>query len=68
MQKQKPIIDQSLSERADERERAGNWRTAATFAAGLVNVPGIESIETASNEFEFYETQFQLLRSRTMRS
>ena len=38
MQKQKPIIDQSLSERADERERAGNWRTAATFAAGLVNV------------------------------
>ncbi len=38
MQKQKPIIDQSLSERADERERAGNWRAAAAVASALVNV------------------------------
>ena len=38
MRKQKPIIDQSLSERADERERAGNWRAAAAVAGGLVNV------------------------------
>lgn len=38
MQKQKPIIDQSLSERADERERIGNWRAAAAVASALVNV------------------------------
>lgn len=38
MQKQKPIIDQSLAERADERERAANWRTAAGVASVLVNV------------------------------
>ena len=47
------------------------FRATATLqierqAASLVNVPGIESIQNASNEFEFYETQFQLLRSRTM--
>ena len=38
MQKQKPIIDQSLEERADERERIGNWRAAAAVASALVNV------------------------------
>ncbi len=38
MRKQKPIIDQSLSERADERERVGNWRAAAAVASALVNV------------------------------
>lgn len=27
-----------MSERADERERAGNWRAAAAAAGGLVNV------------------------------
>ena len=38
MRKQKPIIDQSLEERADERERIGNWRAAAAVASALVNV------------------------------
>lgn len=38
MRKQKPIIDQSLAERADERERAVNWRAAAAVASALVNV------------------------------
>lgn len=38
MKKQQPIIDQSLADRADERERANNWRTAAGIASFLVNV------------------------------
>lgn len=47
------------------------YRASATLqierqAVGAVTVPGIESLEAPYREFEFYETQFQLLRSRSM--
>lgn len=38
MQKQKPIIEQSLAERADEREQRDGWRTASSIASFLVSV------------------------------
>lgn len=38
MQKQKPIIEQSLAERADERAQRDNWRTASSVASFLVSV------------------------------
>jgi polysaccharide biosynthesis transport protein len=46
------------------------YRATATVqierqASGVVNVPGIQSAELVYDP-EFYETQFQLLRSRTM--